>query len=270
MSGKKSDRKPYEKKTQPSRRSVLKAGVASIVLTPATIGAAARQGESNKERADRIHDTALEIRDRTGSKEKFKRFLQNNADKFVDKQMSFTPGSAIPDGPSVENWSEDAIETDLSLSYYTDSAGDEYANCHYDITVERGLGDHGEGGPDQMSISWADHHYRYVQDSEYYDPDMDNMGLKEESLNGVDWYWEDGKSCYYYCSTRDFYVGCQVKLLETVQERAVQASYWDVWDDAYVCGVSFSTSGDVSFQLCNEGRIDQYGFEIAEEGDVDT
>jgi hypothetical protein len=97
---------------------------------------------------------------------------------------------------------------------------------------------------------------------------MDNLHLNKESMNGIDWEWEDGFACGLGCGTKDYYVGCKAEILGTDQERGVQASYWDMWDDAEVCGVSVSSAGDVSFSFCTSGNSDQYGFIIEEDGDV--
>jgi hypothetical protein len=259
-----------------SRRRFLRAtaGTASAALLPGLAGASggASDGESvtNSDRADRIQRRALEIRNRTDSQARFKQFLANRADHFQSRQRSFTPESMRPDDPSTENWSEDAISTDLVLTYYYDSctSGDPYAYFDYYITVDSDYGS-GEGGPDQHSIGWADHHYRYEQDSAYHDSDMDNLSLKKESLNGVDWEWEDGTSCGFgWCGTKDYYVGCKAQLLETDQERGLDASYWDMWEEAKVESVSFSSSGDVSFTFTTEGRVDQYGYQIREDSDA--
>lgn len=258
-------------KNDSSRRSFLKAGVAtaSTALAPSVVGATSQEDDPNSERADRIHDAALEIRDNTGSQERYKQFLSENADHFQSRQVSFTPDSVESDGPSSQNWSDKAISTELSISYYSDSCtyGEYYAYFDYYITVDSSYG-YGEGGPDQNSISWADHHYRYEEGSAYSDDNMDNFDLYAESLNGVDWEWQDGRSCRMGCDTKEYYVGCKAEILETNQERAVQASYWDMWDDTEVCGVSFTSSGDVSFSFCTNGNSDQYGYEIEEDGDV--
>lgn len=255
-----------------SRRALLTAGVATATagLVPAIAGATGGGSPTNSEKADRIQQKALRIREQTGSQAQFKRFLSKNADHFASRQMSFTPESMQPDGPSTENWSSDAISTDLVLTYYYDSctSGDPYAYFDYYITVDSDYGS-GEGGPDQHSIGWADHHYRYEENSAYHDSDMDNLSLNKESLNGIDWEWKDGKSCAWgLCGTKDYYVGCKAQLLETDQERGVEASYWDMWEKAEVCGVSFSSSGSVSFSFCTEGKSDQYGYTIEEDSDA--
>jgi hypothetical protein len=269
MFGKESSRNDTRPHTA-SRRSLLKAGGATVgtALVPSVVGAT--QGSpTNSERADRIQERALEIRDRTGSQEQFERYLSTNADYFASRRMSFTPASFESDA-STDNWSEDAISTDLVLTYYYDSctSGDPYAYFDYYITVDSDYGS-GEAGPDQHSIGWADHHYRYEQDSAYHDTDMDNLSLKKESLNGVDWEWKDGKSCSWgWCGTKDYYVGCKAQLLTTDQERDVDASYWDMWEEATVESVSFSSSGDVTFTFSTTGRVDQYGYQIREDSDA--
>lgn len=255
-----------------SRRRLLEAtvGTASVALLPGVAGATGGKSPSNSEKADRVHSKALEIRDRTGSQTQFKRFLSKHADHFQSKRLSFTPESMRPDDLSTQNWSEDAISTDLVLTYYSDycTSGDPYAYFDYYVTVDSDYGA-GEGGPDQHSIGWADHHYRYEQDSAYHDSNMDNLSLEKESLNGVDWEWEDGKSCGMgWCGTKDYYVGCKAQLLNVDQERGVDASYWDMWEEATVESVSFSSSGDVTFTFTTEGRVDQYGYQIREDSDA--
>lgn len=256
----------------PSRRRFLEAtvGTASAALVPGVAGATGGESPGASERADRIQRKAIEIRDRTDSQARFKQFLSKRADHLQSRQLSFTPESMKPDDPSTENWSEDAISTDLVLTYYYDSctSGDPYAYFDYYVTVDSDHGA-GEAGPDQHSIGWADHHYRYEQDSAYHDSDMDNLSLKKESLNGVDWEWKDGNACSLgFCGTKDYYVGCKAQLLETDQERGVDASYWDMWQEAKVESVSFSSSGDVSFTFTTEGRVDQYGYQIREGSDA--
>ena len=254
-----------------SRRSVLALGAAtaSTALLPLGVAGATQESSSNSDRADRVQRQALDIRNRTGSQARFKQFLSKNADYFESQQLSFTPESMQPDDPSSQNWSDDAISTDLVLTYYDSCAsGDPYAYFDYYVTVDSSHGS-GEPGPDQMSISWADHHYRYEQDSAYHDTDMDNLSLKKESLNGVDWEWRDGDSCSWgLCGTKDYYVGCKAQLLTTDQERGVQASYWDMWEKAKVESVTFTSSGGVAFTFSTEGKSDQYGFQIREDSDA--
>lgn len=272
MSKKDTQRNQNLHETTRSRRKVLKIGAAtaSAALLPNVVGATPQRGRTTSERADRIQRAAIKLRDKTDSQAQFKRFLSKNADHFQSKQMSFTPASMRPDGPSTQSWSSDAISTDLSLTYYDSCAsGDPYAYFDFYITVDSDHG-FGEGGPDQHSIGWADHHYRYEENSAYHDSNMDNLSLKKESLNGVDWEWLDGKSCNLGCGTKDYYVGCKAQLLDTYQERGVEASYWDMWDSAEVCGVSFSSSGSVSFSFCTEGNSDQYGYTIREDSDAYT
>ena len=150
------------------------------------------------------------------------------------------------------------------------TSGDPYAYFDYYVTIDS---DHGSGepGPDQMSISWADRHYRYEQDSAYHDSDMDNFSLKKESLNGVDWEWKDGKACGLgLCGAKDYYVGCKAQLLTTDQGRGVQASNWDMWEKVKVESVTFTSSGGVAFTFTTEGRTDQYGFQIREGSDANS
>lgn len=268
MSRKDTLRSNREKKNVTSRRSLLKIGAAaaSVAAAPGIVGATSGGRPSNSERADRIHSKALKIRERTGSQERFKEYLSNHADHFQSHQQSFQVGS--DDGVSSQEWRSTAFDNDLMLTYYDSCAsGDPYAYFDYYITIDSGEG-WGEGGPDQISLGWADHHYRYEEGSAYYDSDMDNMSLKKESLNGVDWEWKDGKSCYNYCGTKDFYVGCKAQLLTTDQERAVEANYWDMYDRATVDSVSFSSSGDISFTFSTTGNQDQHAYKIEEDSDA--
>lgn len=249
-----------------SRRALLKMGatVAAAGLGPSV---AVASSETPSERADRIYEQALRIREQTGSQRRFQSFLSKHADYFRSRKRTFTPNSG---GVSTENWSESAITTDLTLTYYYDSctSGDPYAYFDLSVTVDS-ADDSGEGGPDQISIGWADHHYRYEQDSAYHDSDMDNLSLNKEALNGVDWEWKDGKSCGLgFCGTKDFYVGCKAQLLQTDQERGVEASYWDMWNEATVESVTFTSSGSVAFTFTTEGRTDQYGYQIREDSDA--
>ncbi|WP_276300639.1 hypothetical protein [Halorussus lipolyticus] len=261
-----SDRKPTT-----SRRNLLRVGTTAVATGVVPGIVSANDGQpTNSERADRVHQQALSVRDRTGSQRRFKQFLSKRADYFANKRMSFTPASFEADAPSTQNWSSDAISTDLTLTYYYDSctSGDPYAYFDFYITVDSEYG-RGEGGPDQHSIGWADHHFRYEQDSAYHDSDMSNLSLEKEALNGVDWSWKDGKSCGLgTCGTKDYYVGCKAQLLTTDQERGVEASYWDMWKDAKVESVSFTSSGSVSFTFTQEGRTDQYGYQIREDSDA--
>lgn len=268
MSGKNSD--SGQERRGSTRRTFFKTGIATVGAIAGTglVTGDSGSNSTNVSRADRNHENALRIRDETGSQEKFKRYLEDTADYFASKKMSFTPSSMEEEGPSTQSWSESKIQTDLVLTHYHCPMSDTVAYFDYYIEVDGTYGG-GEGGPDQNSISWADHHYRYQQGSAYSDSSMDNLHLKQESINGVDWEWEDGKSCYWSCGTKDWYVGCKADLLSTSQERAVQASYWDMWSQATVESVSFSSSGAVSFTFSEEGRTDQYGYQITEESDAE-
>jgi len=180
-----------------SRRNLIKSGGITLgtCLVPGMAGATSKDEETNSERADRIHNRARKIREKTGSQKKYKQFLSDNSDYIANKKSSFTPESMDEEGVSTQNWSEGAISTDLTLTYYYPRCASEpYAYIDYNVEVNSDYNDRGEGGPDQQSIGWANHHYRYIENSAYSDGGLDNLNLVRESLNGVDWEWEDGYS----------------------------------------------------------------------------
>lgn len=253
-----------------SRRTLLRAAgvTAGVVVTPTVVGAANNGGSGASERADRVHDQALLIREKTGSHQKFKRFLANNANYFKSNQTTF---EAPSDGVSTREWTSEAFATvDLTLTYYYDSctSGDPYAYFDYYVRMDTDHV-HGEGGPDQLSVSWNDDHYRYEEGSAYHVENHDLVSLSKESLNGVDWEWEDGNACYFDCANpKDFTVGCKAQLLTTDQERGVEASYWEMYQDATVSSVGFSSSGDINFSYSTTGETDQHAFKIEEDSDA--
>lgn len=272
MSQKDSHQTQNRYKTTSSRRKVLKIGGAiAFSNVVSSVAGATKQAEQNAStRADKIHNAALEIRDKTGSQAKFKEFLARKSDYMKSKQLSFTPDSMKTDGPSTQSWSDNAISTNLTLSYYYDrcTSSEPYAYFDYYITVNSDYGD-GEPGSDQHTIGWNDTHYRYITNSAYSDDSMDNLTLATESRNGIDWEWDDTKACDLgLCGTKDYYVGCKAKLLETHQSRAVEASYWDVYKEAEVCKVSFDSSGTVELTFCLEGETSQYGYRLKEDKDA--
>jgi len=276
--------------TSTSRRRLLRSGVGALGATflPTIAGASNIETkkkintidgkENNSEKADRIQAEAIAIRKSTGSQEAFKDHLRENSDYFTSRKNTFIPASSTNSGrsglKSTHSWSSDAISTELSLVYHEDcdDDGDEpYAYFDFEITLQTKGGGHGEGGPDQMSIGWADDHYRLEEGYEYSEGGMDNLHLKKRAINGVDFEWEDGYSCYWDTGCEDekrWSVGCKAQILKTNQERGVQASYWDMYNQATVESVSFSTSGDVSFTFSEEGKSDQQGFTIKEDSDA--
>lgn len=273
-----------------SRRQLLKSGAGVFTMTALSTvaggstlknnkkGIETGDHEGNSKKADRIQAEAIAIRKSTGSQEAFKNHLRENSDYFISYKDTFIPTSSTnssrSDLTTTQSWQSDAISTELSLVYHEDcdDDGDEpYAYFDLQITLQTKGGGYGEGGPDQMSIGWADDHYRLEEGYEYHSAHMDNLHLKKRAVNGVDWEWEDGWSCHYDTGCKDekeWSVGCKTQILNTDQERGVQASYWDMYNEATVESVSFSTSGDVSFTFSEEGKADQEGFTIKEDSDA--
>lgn len=257
-----------ESNSQHSRRSLLKTSIvtASASLLPTVVGATDNR-PTNEDRARATHEQAVRIKERTGSREQMKKYLKENSDWFKSVSHNFTPKTKDEEGMSTESWQKDTFNNSMTLTYYTDCASDPYANIHYDIYMDTDTG-LGEGGPDQISLSWNDDHFRYNEGTAAFDSDMDNFEVFDEELNGVDFQWYDGYACSAGCSDKDFWVACDAELLTTDQERAVQGEYHDIYDDAEVCGFSVDTSGSVGLSFCTTGEWDEYGRVVKEGGEA--
>lgn len=229
-------------------------------------GARGSGRNSNKDRADQVHEQAVQIYNSTGSKEKAREHIARNSDYVVSETRSFAPKRESDDDVSTQNWSEDAISTTLDVTHYTsDCASKPIASVYYWVTINSGFSDNGENGPDTITISWSDNHYLYVEGSQQYDRDYKHLSNKKESLTGFAWEYDDYSACSYGCSERNFYVYTQAYIQDTTATRAIEASYWDQWKSAEVESVSFSSSGDVTFTFSKTGRTDQYGYEVTYE-----
>lgn len=257
-----------ESNSYQSRRSLLKTGVvtASVSLLPTVVGATGSQ-PTNEERARATHERAVRIKEKTGSRERMKQYLKENADWYKSVPHKFTlkqkDDSSSDDGMSTQSWKAETFNNSMTLTYYTDCASDPYANIHYDIYMDTDTG-LGEDGPDQISLSWNDSHFRYNEGTANFDSDMDNFEVYDEELNGVDFQWYDGYACSAGCSDKDFWVACDAELLTTDQERAVQGEYHDMHEDAEVCSFSIDSDGTVGFTFCTAGKWDEYGRVVKE------
>lgn len=225
----------------------------------------AKKDEDPAARADRIHNQARHIREKTGSQEKFKKYLRNHADYFESKRTK--QGG---NGFSTSDWDESDITTDLTLTYYYDRCtGDtEDPYAYFDLHVNLYGGGDAEEGNDEITLSWNDSHYRIENNSSYSSGDTDNLSHRRQELNGTTWSYDDAAACGFGCSDRNIYVGCKAQLLNVDQERGVQGAYWDAYQKTEISGVSFGAGGGVKLTLSNETKVDQHGTVIKEDSDA--
>ncbi|MFC4448756.1 hypothetical protein [Halorussus aquaticus] len=251
-----------------SRRSILRAGVGvgSVALLPGVAGAA-KGKPTNEERAATARKQAGKIREKTGSRKRMLQFLKKKADHIKTVPHEFGLAKKNNNGPSTNQWYDRTFSNSLTMTYYTDCASTSYANIFYDISMDTSTG-LGSPGPDQITLSWDDDHFRYNSDTADFSSSMDNLSVFDEEFNGVDFQFKDGAACSYGCGDKDFWVSCDAEFLSTNQERAVEAEYHDMYSETKVTGFSVDQSGSVSFNFSTLEKWDEHARKVKEGGDA--
>lgn len=261
--------KENESLTSQSRRTLLKTGIgaSSVALLPNIVGASKRK-PTNEERAATTRKQAGRIREQTGSRARLEKFLKERSDHMQSVSHEFRliskdKDTETSDEVSTNQWYDSTFSNSLYLTYYTNCVSDPYANIYYDISMDTSTGD-GESGPDHISLSWNDDHFRYNEGTADYDSNKDHLSVYDEEFNGVDFQWKDAKACDLPCSDKNYWVSCDAELLDTTQERAVQAEYHDMYSSTTVSGVGFNTSGGVVFSFSTQNEWDQHSRKVKE------
>jgi hypothetical protein len=213
---------------------------------------------------------AAKLREKADDRSPLEDLLNKRSDKMYKIEHKFSKDHS-GSGISTDHWRQTTFDNRLYMTYYTDACkSDPYANAWYDIYMDTTEGG-GEGGPDQISFSWNDDHFRYNEGTADYDSNMDNLSVYDEEFNGVDFEWEDGYACGTYCGgSKDFWVSCDAELLATNQERAIQAEYHDMWNSATVNGFSVGSGGSVGFNFSSTGEWDEYGRKVVEGNEAES
>lgn len=221
------------------RRQVLKRTGAGLVgLGTFTTGASATTDDERL--FDRIYERARELRRRTGRHDLFVKYLESHLIS-VDSE-SRTLHITRDEGVSTEWLRKTDLKTKMSLiQKHFCSYSVAYVDYYVDIETDWSAG---EGGPDDITISWNDDHYR-ILDGEWYQ-EGSNVEYHRSQLNGIDWKFHDGHACGITCDT-SIAVGAKIRLLDTDQDRAVRGKYHHAWAGEEYNGFSVSSSGGVSW-----------------------
>lgn len=250
------------------RRTVLKAAGGTLLSAGVASAPAVASGSRRGPSLDEVYARARALRERTGDHELFVDYLVNRGYRMARRGETFTlpHPDAGTDEVSTQKIDKSEISTDMTLTHGCDS---DYMYVDYHITVDASslAGAVGDGGPDEITLAWNDDHFRTV-DYRWY-CDADNGYISSTTLNGLNWRWEDGKSCYYGCNVT-FNCGGKLKKLQTSQERAVRGTYHHTWKNVEYQGFGVSSSGSVVWSFEPSQNTWEGKYETREESDAIT
>ncbi|WP_276300026.1 hypothetical protein [Halorussus lipolyticus] len=241
-----------------SRRNILRtfgAGIASTGFAGSALGAAKKEVQKKrKDSFDKAFEQARQIREKTGSQEKFVRFLTSQGFKVAREDRTFQMPTGEKGGDvSTQDFQKSELSTSMTLTEGCDSDY-MYVDYHVDIDADETSGPVGANGPDDITLSWDEDHFRVV-DYRWY-CSADNGSIKTTALNGLDWEYKDREACPIGCDV-SWACGGKLKKKVTDQERAVRGVYHHTWNDTEFKGFGVSSGGGVVWNFAPS----EYGWE---------
>jgi len=251
-------------KDSATRRALLQAIGAGVAVSGYSgVGVANSSGPS----PEKIYEQALHIRKRTGSVEKFHKYLRNHGFEVKSKENEFSKQSG---DISPQRIKDHHMTGTLTLSEYSIADFDGIADYHVEVESDKWFGP-GEDPEDHVSISWPWSDWDLHSNGTYIN-NGDNVLLQESQFNGADWSFDDYNSCMYGCDLW-FAVGAYLEAEDPDSPpRKVQATYQSVWSDdggGSLTDFSIDTDGTVSWNISGGGSSDvdkeQIDRQVAEE-----
>lgn len=224
-----------------SRRSFLSSAAGATALT------AVPNVTANRRSFDEIYQQALHIREKTGKREKFLKYLNKHTNVVSTAHREFQVPVGSSEDVSTQEIPKSNITTDMTLLYELDCPdGDSYGYVDYEFSVDSPYS-YGEKGADHISLGWNGDHYKVIDYEWYSSDDSPNLSYNDSNLNGVDWEWIDDTACGAGCNIDNKYVGTKVQLLNTDQERSIRGEWRHTWSDTSYNGFGVSSGGGIVF-----------------------
>lgn len=250
-----------------SRRKLLKtAGAAAVGTSLIPAIGTAKENPS----ADEMYRAARQVREQTGSTEKFRRVLKNQGAEIATKDIQFKapwwgPAQTESDGGiSPQKLDSADCSLQMTMTIYTNVSSNPYVDLSWEHTVTYDVWDNdvGEQPYDIAGLTYEQRDYDLVSGSWY----GGNSTSKRSYNNyGVAFNYADA-SCQEIvdatgeCTpngqtfTQKDSCGMQIIPDETTDPslRTVYADYWHTYQATTIQSVSISSAGEVSVTLSDE------------------
>lgn len=239
-----------------TRRSVLGLlGSTAVAGSVPTVGSA-------KPEFRKIIDQAHRIREKTGSQQRFLKYLRSHGLTVANQRTEYVV-PAQSEGISTAEISENYLDVELTLvyNYYQCSLENIYTEYSWTWDVQSG---NGETPKDFISLGWPSDHYDY--DSETHGSNVNHYD-RDNDLTGSVWKYDD--SHLSAGDTDSSYAGCYLKETTTDQDRHVGGKYRHTWNSIELDSITYSSDGVVEVTFENTTDRWKSGFEKIYESEAE-
>lgn len=241
-----------EKGKKMGRRNVLKTlGAAVIVPGIATVGSAQSGFEQHLEEARRL-------RRQKQDNDRFVSFLRKKG--YGVSSNTVTETHTHNSGGDLSTQKLSSSDLSASINIVADHIHCDpdpyriYAEYYFDWSVDSGFG---EPEKDLFSFAWPADAFQYREDSQQSSSNV-SFDTRGNQLNGISFKFDD--TGLYGGDHEVGYGGCYISKESGWSDSTTFAGkYIHTYQSSEICGVSFSSDGEMSFTLCNEGEKDAMG-----------
>lgn len=211
---------------------------------------------------------ALRIKERTGSLEKYEKYLHNQGFSKTKEQHSYTlPNHDEPDGPSTEEISESDL--DITIYLWVDCSGNPYygeLNWSYNFGYYNTGADPVDVAGIGYDSSWWDLHSYSISEtteaSTYVTPNDDYFDGSGPGFDVNDWNaYQDGEDTGHYAGVYIEPVGSY-----GTDERRIQGAYTHTWSSGSVTGGGASWPAGISISV--ESTTEKWRTRTKQDGDT--